>query len=341
MSMATASISGSANAINEYELKPHPSDGVSAVRFSPDSNDNLLVSSWDKKLRLYDVKTNVLKSVLDDEAALLDCCFSGTNPAVAFAGGLSNKVCSFNLETGKKTELGSHSGSVKSVVFCREKGLLVSGSWDKTVKVWDERAKDACVATLDQPDKVYAMDLAGTKVVVGTAGRHVWMWDLRNIGFVHQRRESSLKFQTRSISCHPSGDWFVLSSIEGRVAVEYVDPSPEAQKKKYAFKCHRSTQKAVDMVYPVNCVAFHPVHGTFATGGCDGIVNVWDGYNKKRICQFHKYPTSIAGMCFSPEGDTLAIASSYTYEEGQKDHPPDTIFIRQVTDEECRPKTQR
>lgn len=26
-------------------------------------------------------------------------------------------------------------------------------------------------------------------------------------------------------------------------------------------------------------------YGTFATGGCDGIVNVWDGNNKKRLYQ--------------------------------------------------------
>jgi hypothetical protein len=54
----------------------------------------------------------------------------------------------------------------------------------------------------------------------------------------------------------------VLSSVEGRVAVEYFDPSPEAQSKKYAFKCHRQG----DLVYPVNAMSFHPVYGTFATG---------------------------------------------------------------------------
>lgn len=26
-------------------------------------------------------------------------------------------------------------------------------------------------------------------------------------------------------------------------------------------------------------------YGTFATGGCDGFVNVWDGTNKKRLYQ--------------------------------------------------------
>lgn len=59
------------------------------------------------------------------------------------------------------------------------------------------------------------------------------------MAFVLQKRDSSLKFQTRAIKAFPDKTGYVLSSIEGRVAVEYLDPSPEAQKKKYAFKCHR------------------------------------------------------------------------------------------------------
>lgn len=44
-----------------------------------------------------------------------------------------------------------------------------------------------------------------------------------------------------------------------------------------------------DIIYPVNAIAFHPRHGTFATGGSDGIVNIWDGANKKRLCQLHRW----------------------------------------------------
>ena len=51
----------------------------------------------------------------------------------------------------------------------------------------------------------------------------------------------------------------------------------EAQENKYAFKCHRKG----DQVFPVNAMAFHPVYGTFATGGCDkvcvGVVGVVGG----------------------------------------------------------------
>lgn len=75
----------------------------------------------------------------------------------------------------------------------------------------------------------------------------------------------------------------------GRVAVEYLDPAPEVQKKKYAFKCHRVKEDGIEKIYPVNAIAFHAAHSTFATGGSDGFVNIWDGFNKKRLCQFHRY----------------------------------------------------
>lgn len=51
--------------------------------------------------------------------------------------------------------------------------------------------------------------------------------------------------------------------------------------------------------------------GTFATGGCDGLVNVWDGKNRKRISQFRKYPTSISALSFNHDGSQLGIDNSY------------------------------
>lgn len=48
--------------------------------------------------------------------------------------------------------------------------------------------------------------------------------------------------------------------------MEYLDPSPEIQKKKYAFKCHRLKENNIEQIYPVNAISFHNVHNTFATG---------------------------------------------------------------------------
>ena len=95
------------------------------------------------------------------------------------------------------------------------------------------------------------------------------------------------------------------------------------------------------MIYPVNAVSFHREYNTFATGGSDGLVNVWDGANKKRLCQFHKYPTSIASLAFSSDGSTLAIGTSYLHEQETEPEggvPEDAIYIRSVTDQETKPK---
>ena len=48
-------------------------------------------------------------------------------------------------------------------------------------------------------------------------------------GRPEQERESSLKFQTRCVRCFPDATGFALSSVEGRVAMEYFDPSDSAQ----------------------------------------------------------------------------------------------------------------
>jgi len=66
--------------------------------------------------------------------------------------------------------------------------------------------------------QVYTMSLCGDKLIVGTAGRRVLVWDLRNTGFVQQRRESSLKYQTRCIRAFPDKQGYVLSSIEGALS---------------------------------------------------------------------------------------------------------------------------
>lgn len=41
-------------------------------------------------------------------------------------------------------------------------------------------------------------------------------------------------------------------------------------------------------------------HNTFATGGSDGFVNIWDGFNKKRLCQVQDTLMCIFSMVFSP-----------------------------------------
>jgi WD40 repeat protein len=65
------------------------------------------------------------------------------------------------------------------------------------------------------------------------------------------------------------------------------------------LQCHRRTEEGVDVVFPVNAVAYNPLFGTFATGGGDGMVNIWDGNNKKRLFQVCFCLCSGSWRCFS------------------------------------------
>ncbi|THF94318.1 hypothetical protein TEA_004370 [Camellia sinensis var. sinensis] len=372
------------------ELLNSPSDGISNLRFSNHS-DHLLVSSWDKSVRLYDASANVLRGEFMHGGPVLDCCFH--DDSSGFSASADNTVRRLVFSLGKEDILGRHDAPVRCIeysyatgtiqsncIFMEDRvsescvpchnfhlhlentfsGQVITGSWDKTLKCWDPRGASGqertIVGTYAQPERIYSMSLVGNRLVVATAGRHVNVYDLRNMSQPEQRKESSLKYQTRCVRCYPNGTGYALSSVEGRIAMEFFDLSEAGQSKNY---------------------------GTFATGGCDGYVNVWDGNNKKRLYQYSKYPTSIAALSFSRDGRLLAVASSYTYEEGDKPygtfatggcdgyvnvwdgnnkkrlyqyskyptsiaalsfsrdgrlHEPDAIFVRSVNEVEVKPK---
>lgn len=320
------------------QIQNAPGDVISAVKFSPQGNKFLLVASWDSCVRLYDVVTNSLRHKFYHSSPVLDCAFLDAMKTVS--GGLDNIVKMYDLNTHAENVLGSHNAGVKCVESCKMLNAILTGSWDKSVKLWDLREKE-CVGTYEQSNgKVYSMSCIDEKLVVATSERKVLIWDLRNMVNYLERRESSLKYQTRSVRCFPNKEGYVMSSIEGRVAVEYFDPNPEVQKKKFAFKCHRAKEGDIELIYPVNAISFHSVYNTFATGGSDGYVNIWDGFNKKRLCQFHLYDSSISSLCFSDDGSTLAIACSYMDEaETPPDpYPKPTLYVRYVNEQETRPK---
>jgi len=262
--------------------------------------------------------------------------------------------------------LSTHEAACNKVAYSREQGVLISTSWDGTMHIHNVEKRQFIRVRLAA--KPFALSLTANRLVVAMAERKVSVYDLHALKMVveqtggssdaedileiapWQQRESSLKFMTRAISCMPDGSGFATSSIEGRVGVEWFDP--EEQKKTYAFKCHRQTstmpadedgeEKEVDIVYPVNALAFHPIHGTFATGGGDGVVALWDAQTKRRIRQYLKLGASVAAMDFSQDGKYLAIAVSPGFEDGKEDEEMDgslvKVVVRELSEGEAKGK---
>ena len=176
--------------------------------------------------------------------------------------------------------------------------IVASSSWNRQFCLWNVHTKTLVAPIVELPGKAFAMDVdvEHQRVFVATSNRRIVIVDCssspNNNNFkpaIVMDRESSLKFQTRCLAVFPGGrGGFAVGSVEGRVGVEYLEDesmttttTTTTSGKKYAFKCHR----VGDVVYPVNCITFHPrMTETFATGGCDGSVVLWDGGNKKKVC---------------------------------------------------------
>jgi cell cycle arrest protein BUB3 len=235
--------------------------------------------------------------------------------------------------------------------------LLISASWDSTLHFHDLKDPEREPTTITLPAKPHSLSITASKLVVAMTSRLVHIYQLQAIAMLAshangataelapwQTRESSLKFMTRAVACMPNDAGYATSSIEGRVAVEWFDPSTESQARKYAFKCHRQPDPegdGTDIVYPVNALAFNPIHGTFASGGGDGVVALWDAVAKRRIRQYQKYPSSVAAVGFSNDGKYLAVGVCPGFENGQEDYTGEGathVFIRELGETEAKGK---
>lgn len=279
-----------------------------------------------------------------------------------------------DLNTGTQTVLSSHTAAVKSIVYSPSHHLLVSASWDNTLHLHNLTTNTHNPSTIELGYKPFAMALSPTKLVVAMSSRQLHIYDLSALSMISstsaqpppntitvepfQRRESSLKFMTRALACMPNDAGYASSSIEGRVAVEWFDPSQESQARKYAFKCHRQTidqastntsidganptdpQDPIDVVYPVHALAFHPIHGTFLSGGGDGGVALWDAVAKRRIRQYPRYGASVAAMAFSGDGKLLAVGISPGFEEGEEGEGGGVVkvYVRELAEGETKGK---
>ena len=62
----------------------------------------------------------------------------------------------------------------------------------------------------------------------------------------------------------------------------------------------------------------------------------------RHCLQITGYQTSVASLAFSHDGNALAVAASYMFENGeQQQHQPDQIYIRPVMEAEVKPKPRK
>src|SRR3569833_4685504 len=97
--------------------------------------------------------------------------------------------------------------------------MVVTGSWDKTVKYWDLR-QPTPLGTLQCQERVYTMDVRDNLLVVGTADRYINVVNLKEPTKIYKTLQSPLKWQTREVSFFTFANRFAIGSIERHCAIQ-------------------------------------------------------------------------------------------------------------------------
>ncbi len=173
--------------------------------------------------------------------------------------------------------LQEHSQDVKMVKWHPSEEILVSCSYDDTIKVWMERDDWECVATLlGHTSTVWAVDFdaTGSKLVSVGDDKSLRVWQregetnwtlLHTLENLHERCIYSVswsKANGRLLTCGADNTIRVCEWIEGQ-----------------GIRCIQTiTQAHGD--YDINCVLWCPFdEHVFASAGDDGIVRLWQMSN--------------------------------------------------------------
>ncbi|KAI0308844.1 WD40 repeat-like protein [Amylostereum chailletii] len=350
------------NASNEkdIEVADPPPDSISSLAFSPVA-DFLAVGSWDNNVRVYEVGANGQtqgKAMYGHQGPVLSVCWNKDGTKIISAGG-DNAARLYDVQSGQSQQVAQHDAPIKVVksIETPQGSIIATGSWDKTVKYWDLRSS-APISTVQLPERCYTMDVAYPLLVVGTAERHIQIYNLTNPTTVYKTMTSPLKWQTRVVSCFPSSNGFAVGSVEGRVAIQYVDDKDSSNN--FSFKCHRRdatpNSKDQSLVFAVNDITFHPVHGTFSTCGMypcytflrpfktftigsDGTMNFWDKDARTRLKSFDPCPGPVPATAFNRTGSIFAYAVSYDWSKGHSGMTPNhinKIMLHATKDDEVK-----
>ena len=133
----------------------------------------------------------------------------------------------------KGTQIGKHDLGAKEVYWVNNMNCLVSGGWDGRLCFWDPRQPNTPAMYFDLGKKIYTMSMVYPLLVIGMSDRVCTYFNLTKVGGTgfgpEVKFESHLKYQTRAIAVFPEANGYGISSIEGRVAIKYIDWNLKSQ----------------------------------------------------------------------------------------------------------------
>jgi WD40 repeat protein len=189
-----------------------------------------------------------------------------------------------------------HNDAVQSVAFSPDGKRLATGSWDRTVKLWDAATGQELLTLKGDLGWVnsVAFSTDGKRLATGSSDGTVRLWD------------ASTGQKLLTIIGHSNQVNSVAFSADGkRLAIGGNDPTV----KLWDAATGRELLALIGHSAWVTSVAFSPDGKRLATGSDDRTVKLWDAATGQQLLTLIGHSAMVWSVAFSPDGMRLATGS--------------------------------
>ncbi|KAF6715356.1 Autophagy-related protein 16-1 [Oryzias melastigma] len=265
---------------------------VNAVRFSPGSR-LLATGGMDRRVKLWEViagRCEAKGSLTGSNAGITSIEFdSAGSYLLAASNDFASRIWTVEDFRLRHTLTG-HSGKVLSARFLLDNARIVSGSYDRTLKLWDLRSK-VCMKTVFAGSSCNDIVCTEQCVMSGHFDKKVRFWDIRAESIV---REMELLGRVTSLDLNHDRTELLTCSRDDLLKI--IDLRSNAVRQTLSaqgFKCGADWTR----------VTFSP-DGSYVIGGsADGALYIWNVLTGKvdRVLD-RNHNSAINSVSWSPSG---------------------------------------
>jgi WD40 repeat protein len=221
---------------------------------------------------------------------------------------------SLHLGAAQRAVFSGHKDVVTSVSYCPDGKRIVSGSNDRTIRVWNADGGNELLVIRGHDDSVVSVCFSpdGQRIASASADLTVRIWDATtgNVVAVCRGHRTDVK----SVRFSPDGKWIISGSQDCTLRLWNAFNGHELA----TFHGHREG---------VTSVAFSPDGKRVVSGSRDKTLRLWDVATGSEIAQVQVNERAVTSVSFSPDGKKII--------SGSKDSTVQVFDIAALTQLRC------